>query len=114
MTNTDILKNGFTTKAQYLVWRTTWKENYAALTQEIRKAKIQRKDKDALMRGGAQYTCWRLRQQATEMLEQRKQSKIEAQRQYVLMSVRVYKPTFVSQGGLGRRTATGRCPLTNQ
>lgn len=82
MTNTEIIKNGFTTKAQYLVWRTAWKENYAALTKEIRETKAKRKDKDPLMRGGAQYTCWRLRQQATAMLEQRKQSKIEAQRQY--------------------------------
>jgi len=83
MTNTDIIKNGFTTKAAYLVWRTAWKENYAALTKEIREAKTSRKDKDASVRGCAQFTCWRLRQQATEMLAQRKQSKLEAQRQYL-------------------------------
>jgi len=83
MTNTDILKNGFTDKATYLKWRTAWKENYAALTKEIREYKNTRKNKDAALRGQAQYQCWRLRQQATLMIEQRKQSKITAQQQYL-------------------------------
>lgn len=83
MTNTEIIKNGFTTKAQYLVWRTAWKENYAALVKEIREYKATRKSPDAGLRACAQYNCWRLRREATQMLEQRKQSKIEAQRQYL-------------------------------
>lgn len=83
MTNTDILKNGFTNKAQYLVWRTAWKENYAALSKEIRLNKAARKSEDAAIRSGCQYTCWYQRREAAQMLEQRKQSKIEAQRQYL-------------------------------
>lgn len=83
MTNTDILKAGFTDRASYLTWRTAWKENYRQLTQDIRDAKKERKNPDASCRASAQYSCWRLRAQATAMLEQRKASKIEAQKQYL-------------------------------
>lgn len=83
MTNTDILKNGFTDKPTYLAWRTAWKENYAALTADIRASKAGRKHPDAGIRSSSQYQCWYQRRQATQMLEQRKQSKITAQQQYL-------------------------------
>lgn len=83
MTSTDILKNGFTDKATYLVWRKTWKETYAELTKEIRLNKAARKNTDPAIRSGCQYLCWRQRHEAAKLLEQRKQSKIEAQRQYL-------------------------------
>lgn len=81
--NTNTLKRGFTDKPTYLAWRTAWKENYRELAAEIREYKATRKSTDAGLRSQAQYQCWRLRQEAAEMLEQRKQSKIEAQRQYI-------------------------------
>ena len=83
MTNTEIIKQWFTNKNEYLIWRTAWKENYAALAKEIRLNKAARKSEDPAIRSGCQYQCWRQRHEASAMLEQRKQSKIEAQRQYL-------------------------------
>lgn len=83
MTNTELLKAGFTDKPTYLAWRAAWKETYAELTLDIRHHKDNRKDESAITRASAQYQCWRLRRQATQMLAQRKQSKITAQEQYL-------------------------------
>ena len=89
--NTATLKRGFTSKEQYLVWRKAWKENYRELAAEIREYKATRKSPDAGLRACAQYNCWRLRHAAAEMLEQCKQSKLEAQRQY--LASRCLQPT---------------------
>ena len=82
MSNTDIIKAGFNSKSTYIAWRKAWKENYAELAQQIRMHKQGRKSKDAAQRSYSQYQCWRLRREAVAMLEQRKNSKVEAQRQY--------------------------------
>jgi len=73
----------FTNKAEYLAWRTEWRAQYAELSENIREQKLSRKDKDALIRASAQCFCWRYRQEATALLELRKKSKVEAQRQYL-------------------------------
>lgn len=84
---TPIIEKGFTNKAEYLAWRNAWRKHYALLTTEIREEKKRRKSPDASERGSAQYTCWRYRQEATRLLELRKQSKVEAQRQYLATKV---------------------------
>ena len=73
----------FFDKTSYLAWRATWKREYAELTKEIRLNKAARKSKDPAIRSGCQYLCWKQRRQATQMLAQRKQSKITAQQQYL-------------------------------
>ena len=80
----SIIEKSFTTKAEYLVWRATWRAAYKELTKEIREAKVDRKSKDATIRSMAQYQCFSLRKAATFMLEHRKNSKVEAQRQYLV------------------------------
>jgi hypothetical protein len=99
----------FTNKEEYHAWRKIWRGQYAALSTLIRGCKIGRSeltrhhndlDKVAPDRqlkitaaaaelGISPDYCWfqmelrRLRRQATEMLELRKESKLEAQRQYL-------------------------------
>lgn len=82
MTNTS-QNTVFFDKPSYLAWRATWKREYTELTKEIREYKNTRKSPDVALRAQAQYQCWRLRRQAVQMLEQRKQSKITAQQQYL-------------------------------
>jgi hypothetical protein len=73
----------FTNKAEYLTWRSQWKAEYAALSNEIREVKKDRKSKDKHIQSCAQVDCWRLRIKATKMLEERKKSKVLAQSQYL-------------------------------
>lgn len=77
------LNKWFTNKEEYLAWRAEWRAQYAQLTQDIREHKLQRKDRDPATRSSAQYYCWKCRKEATELLELRKKSKVEAQRQYL-------------------------------
>jgi hypothetical protein len=77
------LNKWFTSKEEYLAWRAEWRAQYAQLTQDIREHKLQRKDRDPATRSSAQYYCWSCRKEATALLELRKKSKIEAQRQYL-------------------------------
>jgi len=78
-----IIEKPFTGKAEYLAWREAWRKHYALLSEQIREEKRERKNPDASLRACAQYHCWSLRQEATALLELRKKSKIEAQRQYL-------------------------------
>jgi hypothetical protein len=99
----------FTNKDEYLVWRKIWRGQYAALSTLIRNCKIGRSElnrhrndlekitpeKQLKIQSAAaelaispdyswfQMELRRLRRQATEMLELRKESKFEAQRQYL-------------------------------
>lgn len=63
----------FTNKETYLAWRAEWRAEYADLSQTIRQCRI---DRD---RSGREF----YRTRAREMMEVRKESKIEAQRQYL-------------------------------
>ena len=73
----------FTNKAEYLTWRSQWKAEYAALSNEIREAKKDRKSKDKNEQSCAQVECWLLRKKANAMLKKRKESKVQAQAQYL-------------------------------
>ena len=85
MTNTEIIKQWFTNKNEYLIWRTAWKAEYAELTKNIREYKLERRiNPDPTMKAHAQYQCFALRAEATKALELRKRSKEEAQRQYLV------------------------------
>jgi len=77
------LNKWFTNKEEYLAWRAEWRAQYAQLTQDIREYKLLRKDRDPASRSHAKYRCWACRKEATALLELRKKSKIEAQRQYL-------------------------------
>lgn len=72
----------FTDKSSYFTWRAHWCINYAALSERIRELKAQRKDRDATIRSVAQHQAWACRKRAQQMLEERKQSKVQAQAQY--------------------------------
>lgn len=80
---TPIIEKWFTNKAEYLAWREAWRKQYALLSENIREEKRERKNPDPAVRGCAQCTCWSLRQKATKLLVLRKNSKEEAQRQYL-------------------------------
>jgi hypothetical protein len=95
------MKTQFTTKEEYLAYRSQWKAEYATLSQTIRDAKFcnwfeklgtnRRKNKilqkryDSLgsYHGTTDYAITGLKGQATNMLKERKASKVEAQRQYL-------------------------------
>jgi hypothetical protein len=89
-----VVNKGFTDKESYLTWRTAWRAHYAELTKAIRKHKAARKLPDAEARELAQCWCAVYRKEAAALLAQRKQSKIEAQRQY--QSIFVYVGGVVS------------------
>lgn len=78
-----VINKGFTDKESYLTWRTAWRAHYAELTKAIRAQKrLRREAPDAAERSIAQCRCHLFRQDAVALLKQRKESKIEAQRQY--------------------------------
>lgn len=84
MTTTEILNKWFTNKEEYLVWRAAWRENYKALSQQIRETKQERHTtKDAHTRAWSSYQCYCLRLKAKAQMEIRENSKVEAQRQYL-------------------------------
>lgn len=73
----------FVNKDSYLAWRTAWKEAYARLSAEIKEHKKDRKsDPDPIVRSFAQGSAAIKRKRAAYLLEVRKESKLEAQRQY--------------------------------
>ena len=75
----------FTNKTEYLAWRQQWKAEYKNLSNQIRllKASIREGMRNRCYVGGLQNELRDLRAEATQMIELRKQSKIEAQKQYV-------------------------------
>jgi hypothetical protein len=87
----------FNSKETYLQYRTDWKRRYASLSQTIRDLKYCRKyssfgtdryletkkTHETTWGFFPQSLAWRHRQQASAMLEELKEAKAEAQRQYV-------------------------------
>jgi hypothetical protein len=71
--NKNPMKITFTSKETYLAWRAEWRAKYAELSKTIRQCRI---DHD---RSGREF----YRTRAREMMEVRKESKVEAQRQYL-------------------------------
>ena len=75
----------FTNKETYMAYRSNWKATYKNLSQEIRtlKADISETQRAKGYAGSMQYRLLKLRNEATAMIEERKASKVEAQRQYL-------------------------------
>lgn len=75
----------FNSKETYLAYRSEWKANYKTLSQEIRELRNEIKvtQRAKGYAGSMQYTLLKLRAKATAMIEERKASKAEAQRQYL-------------------------------
>lgn len=70
----------FKTKDEYLAWTAQWKGRYAKITRESRDAKARRKPADRSLEADvatrrAQGDVWRLRREASAMLEIRKEAK---------------------------------------
>ena len=75
----------FTNKETYLAYRSEWKANYKTLSHKIQRLKNEIKETQRAngYAGSMQYNLLRQRAFATTMIEGRKESKVEAQRQYV-------------------------------
>lgn len=75
----------FNSKETYLAYRSNWKAQYKALSQQIRETRhdIREAQKNRKYAGGMQYAALKLRKQAAAMLEELKEAKLEAQRQYL-------------------------------
>jgi hypothetical protein len=75
----------FTNKIEYLAWRQQWKAEYKDLSKRIRllKLSINEGQRNRQYVGGLQNELRDLRAEATQMIELRKQSKVEAQKQYL-------------------------------
>ena len=80
------MKFTFTNKETYLAYRSEWKAEYKSLAKEIRtlKADINETQRAKGYAGYMQYALLKKRATATAMLEERKASKVEAQRQYLI------------------------------
>lgn len=99
------MNTNFTNKTEYLIWRDQWKTDYAKLSDEIRDLKFARwfqskpenkvseaqtfRYNQIAKRYPSQYGFYafvhlrKAKAKATEMLEIRKQSKVQAQEQYL-------------------------------
>lgn len=75
----------FNSKETYLAYRSNWKAQYKNLSNEIRqtRADIREAQRNREYAGGMQYAALKLRKQATAMIEELKEAKAEAQRQYL-------------------------------
>ena len=89
----------FTNKEEYLAYRSNWKAQYKELSQQIRDAKfchwfhsLKREDRiksaqahyDSISSVACDwYSIYKMKKQATAMLEELKEAKVEAQRQYL-------------------------------
>ena len=92
----------FTTKDGYLQYRSQWKEQYRQLSADIRDFKFCRKHSsigtdhyERIKKAHStqfgfwpQTLAWAGRKKATEMLEELKLAKVEAQRQYLAARAR--------------------------
>jgi hypothetical protein len=79
------MNTSFNNKKTYLAYRSEWKAKYKELSQEIRELRNEIKETQRAKgyAGSMQYTLLKLRAKATSMIEERKASKVEAQRQYL-------------------------------
>ena len=73
----------FNNKETYLDYRSNWKAEYNTLSNEIRELKKQTRESCHHITWSEYLALKRLKDKATAMLEERKASKIEAQRQYL-------------------------------
>ena len=75
----------FNSKETYLAYRSNWRANYKALSQQIRELsngiKVTQREKGYA--GAMQYQKLKLRAQATAAIEEMKGARAEAQRQYL-------------------------------
>ena len=78
-------KYTFNSKETYLAYRSNWRANYKALSQQIRELsndiKVTQREKGYA--GAMQYQKLKLRAQATAAIEEMKGARVEAQRQYL-------------------------------
>ena len=74
----------YLTKSEYLAQRAQWKQEYAALSKQIRAAKLQYKDDQRNHRQVYPYGLSTLAKQATVMLEDLKELKDVARQSYLL------------------------------
>lgn len=74
----------FNSRETYLSARQQWKDEYAALSLNIRttKARIKQTMKEGAYAGNLQYDLLRQKRTANEMLKALEEAKSEAQRQY--------------------------------
>lgn len=73
----------FTNKETYLAYRSNWKSEYNELSKQIRVLKAETRESGHQITCSEFYELYKLKQKATAMLEERKASKVEAQRQYL-------------------------------
>ena len=74
----------YLTKSEYIAQRAQWKQQYAALSKQIRAAKLQYKDDQRNHRQVYPYGLSTLAKQATQMLEDLKELKDVARQSYLL------------------------------
>ena len=86
------MKFTFTTRDEYFAYKSEWKEIFYATIREIRKSALARRDADREMSKNFTSATWGAAQRArrnhvtfkfyaTELLQERRESKIEAGRQ---------------------------------
>lgn len=73
----------FNTKEEYLAYRSEWRAEYKQLSQNIRALKAETRKSCHNITWEEALKLWKLKKKATEMLTERKESKIESQRQYL-------------------------------
>ncbi len=75
------MKFTFTNKEEYLDYRSNWKSKYKELSQKIRDLKAEVRESGHQITWSEFSALRKLKDKATAMLEERKESKVEAQRQ---------------------------------
>ena len=75
----------FNSKETYLAYRADWKLRYKKLSAEIRQHKLEIKEaqRNGTHTGSMEWRRQALARQATQMLQELDQAKLEAQRQYL-------------------------------
>jgi len=73
----------FNNKETYLVYRSEWKANYTQLTKEIRALKAEIRQPNCNITWVDARSLRDYKATATAMIEERKASKVESQRQYL-------------------------------
>jgi hypothetical protein len=73
----------FTNKETYLEYRSNWKSEYNTLSKQIRVLKATVRESGHQITWTEFRELYQLKAKATAMLEERKESKVEAQRQYL-------------------------------
>ncbi len=73
----------FTNKETYLAYRSNWKTEYNTLSKQIHTLKANVRESGHQITWQEFRDLYNLKAKATAMLEERKASKVEAQRQYL-------------------------------